>query len=238
MYYDSKSDFYIRQYGPKVAILVLSVALVISGLYIYCSTRVGTNTTDNSVVVANSENTEKTNDNENKVVETEQNSLQNIEDKNTVESNVVEEVKKDEEIVISKGLTASLKNLPILEKTSKATVSSVTEKNTIIVKLNSYYYEVNLIGIDYANSTATINNKLKEDLTDKEVKLAFDKVRVKDGQVYAYVYLSDDVSYNETLLKEGQARLKVESTNTSLLSKFVDAQKTAKSNNVGIWAKK
>lgn len=238
MYYDSKSDFYIRQYGPKVAILVLSVALVISGLYIYCSTRVGTSTTDNSVVVANSENTEKTNDNENKVVETEQNSLQNIEDKNTVERNVVEEVKKDEEIVISKGLTASLKNLPVLEKTSKATVSSVTEKNTIIVKLNSYYYEVNLIGIDYANSTATINNKLKEDLTDKEVKLAFDKVRVKDGQVYAYVYLSDDVSYNETLLKEGQARLKVESTNTSLLSKFVDAQKTAKSNNVGIWAKK
>ena len=114
----------------------------------------------------------------------------------------------------------------------------MTEKNTIIVKLNSYYYEVNLIGIDYANSTATINNKLKEDLTDKEVKLAFDKVRVKDGQVYAYVYLSDDVSFNETLLKEGQARLKVESTNTSLLSKFVDAQKTAKANNVGIWAKK
>ena len=148
-----------------------------------------------------------------------------------------------ENIVISpknkeKGLTASLKNLPVLEKTSKATVSSVTEKNTIIIKLNSYYYEINLIGIDYANSTATINNKLKEDLTDKEVKLAFDKVRVKDGQVYAYVYLSDDVSYNETLLKEGQARLKVESTNTSLLSKFVDAQKTAKSNNVGIWAKK
>ena len=35
MYYDSKSSFYVKQYGPKVFIIVFSLLLVSAGLYIY-----------------------------------------------------------------------------------------------------------------------------------------------------------------------------------------------------------
>ncbi len=219
MYYDSKSDFYIRQYGPKIGIAVLSVALIVSGVCIYCSTLKSSK--PNEVISA-----------ENKVEENittiENDSLQNIDQEQ-------EEGLDKIDIEISRGLTATLKNLDILGKTDPCKVESVTDNNSIVVFLGSRYYEINLIGIDYSRSPANINETIKENLEGKQVRLAFDKLRVKGGQVYGYVYLDDDISYNETLLKNGLAIVKIEKTNTSLLSKLVEAQKTAKTNKVGIW---
>lgn len=219
MYYDSKSDFYIRQYGPKIGIAVLSITLIISGVYIYCSSL--NSSKPNEVISA-----------ENKVEENiptiENDSLQNI------EANQEELDKVD--IEISRGLTATLKNLKVLGKTDLCKVESITDNNSIVVFLGSRYYEINLIGIDYSRSSADINAKMKKDLEGKQVKLAFDKLRVKGGQVYGYVYLDEDISYNETLLKNGLAIVKIEKTNTSLLAKLVEAQKIAKTNKAGIWA--
>ncbi|MDO4282800.1 MAG: hypothetical protein Q4D02_04110 [Clostridia bacterium] len=39
MYYDNKSSFYIRQYGPKVLVIVLIVLIASTGLYIYMASR-------------------------------------------------------------------------------------------------------------------------------------------------------------------------------------------------------
>lgn len=221
MYYDSKSDFYIRQYGPKIGIAVLSIALIVSGVCIYCSTLKGSKSTD----IISAENKIEEN-----ITTIENDSLQEV---NQEQNEEVDKV----DIEISRGLTATLKNLDILGKTDPCEVESVTDNNSVVIFLGSRYYEINLIGIDYSRSPANINEILKENLEGKQVRLAFDKLRVKGGQVYGYVYLEDDISYNETLLKDGLAIVKIEKTNTSLLSKLVEAQKIAKTNLVGIWKK-
>lgn len=220
MYYDSKSDFYIRQYGPKIGIAVLSIALIIGGFYIYFSTQGSQNT--NEVVIAENQNTP--------VVE--ENSLQEV-----VENEFIEESMDPVDIEISRGLTASLKNLKILDKTDKCKVESVTDNNAIVVFLGTRYYEINLIGMDYSRSSNTLTEKIREDLVGKEVCLAFDKLRVKGGQVYGYVYLEDELSYNEYLLKNGLSIIKIETTNTSMIDKLVSAQQEAKASKLGIWAK-
>ncbi len=219
MYYDSKSDFYIRQYGPKICIAVLSIVVIICGVYIYCSNANISKPNDDIIIAEGQEQLP---------VNVEENSLQTIEP--TEEMDEVD-------IEISRGLTASLKNLNILDKTDKCKVQSITDNNAVVVMLGSRYYEINLIGIDYSRSTNGITEIIRKDLENKDIKLAFDKLRVKGGQVYGYVYLEEDISYNESLLKNGLAIVKIEKTNTSLLTKLVEAQKTAKENNTGIWAK-
>lgn len=221
MYYDSKSDFYIRQYGPKIGIAVLSITLIVSGAYIYCSSLKNSKT--NEVISADSNIEEN-------ISIIENNSFQDVDTE--TEQEELDKV----DIEISRGLTATLKNLDILGKTDPCKVESVTDNNSIVVFLGSRYYEINLIGIDYSRSPSDITQLIKNDLEGKQVKLAFDKLRVKGGQVYGYVYLEDDISYNETLLKNGRAIVKIEKTNTSLLTKLVEAQKTAKTNKTGIWA--
>ena len=222
MYYDSKSDFYIRQYGPKIGIAVLSIALIVGGFYIYFSTTQSPNTND--VVIAENENTP--------VIE--ENSLQEVVEENTEE---FEESTDPVDIEISRGLTATLKNLKVLDKTDKCKVESVTDNNAVVVFLGTRYYEINLIGMDYSRSNNTLTEKIREDLVGKEVCLAFDRLRVKGGQVYGYVYLEDELSYNEYLLKNGLSIIKIETTNTSMIDKLVSAQQEAKASKLGIWAK-
>ena len=37
MYYNNKSTFYVKQYGPTVLIIVISVLLIFVGVYAYLS---------------------------------------------------------------------------------------------------------------------------------------------------------------------------------------------------------
>ena len=220
MYYDSKSDFYIRQYGPKIGIALLSVAIIVSGIYIYCSTQ------DNS----NKNIVEAKNEEQN----LEQNSLKEVQ---TYEEEYAQEGMDEIDIEISRGLTATLKNLKVLDKTDKCKVESVSDNNAVVVFLGNRYYEINLIGMDYSRSNKNITETMRKDLEGKEVCLAFDKLRVKGGQVYGYVYLDENISYNEYLLQKGLTFIKIEKTNTSMLDKLVKAQKEATENKLGIWAK-
>lgn len=233
MYYDSKSDFYIRQYGPKIGIALLSVAIIVSGIYIYCSTQFNT---PHPIMEAKNDET------------IEQNSLKDVNVYEDVkvynepveiyyESQEILEEMDEKDIEISRGLTASLRNLKVLDKTAKCKVQSITDNNAVVVFLGNRYYEINLIGMDYSRSNKNLTETLKKDLEGKEVCLAFDKLRVKGGQVYGYVYLDEKVSYNESLLQRGLTFIKIEKTNTSMLDKLVNAQKQAKENKLGIWAK-
>ena len=225
MYYDSKSDFYIRQYGPKIGIALLSVAIIVSGIYIYCSTQ---NNASHSIMEAK---------NNEQVIE--QNSLKDVNvynDSKEVKEEILEEM-DEVDIEISRGLTATLKNLKVLDKTDKCKVESVSDNNAVVVFLGNRYYEINLIGMDYSRSNKNLTETIRKDLEGKEVRLAFDKLRVKGGQVYGYVYLDEKVSYNEQLLQKGLTFIKIEKTNTSMLDKLVNAQKEAKDNKLGIWAK-
>ena len=92
------------------------------------------------------------------------------------------------------------------------------------------------IGIDYKKSGLDIKDKLNSDLANKKVTIAFDNVKVQDNTLCVYLYVDGNL-YNQKLLKDGLAILNVEKANTSLLNELVNAQKQAKTNNIGIWQK-
>ena len=251
MYYDNKSTFYIKQYGPAVFTIVVSLVLVLGGLYIYLSsnrnnrpqdTLVAKDVTEQQQIVLN-ENSETTN------------SLQEV--KPEVENVVKEEPKKEEEakpvvaevetkevtekvnvndIKISNTLSSELKKLSKLEKLNDVKVLGIDDNKNIIVEISKNNYKICLIGIDYKKSNNNIKDKLDSDLTNKTISIAFDNVKQENDTLCAYVYVDGNL-YNKEILKNGLAILKVEKANTSLLTELVNAQKEAKTNNIGIWQK-
>lgn len=256
MYYDNKSTFYIKQYGPAVFTIVVSLVLVLGGLYIYLSsnrnnrpqdTLVAKDVTEQQQVILN-ENSETTN------------SLQEVkptEEKTEVENVVKEEPKKEEnvkpvvaevetkevtekvninDIKTSNTLSSDIKKLSKLEKLNAVKVLGVDDEKNIVVEISKNNYKICLIGIDYKKSNNNIKDKLDSDLTNKTISIAFDNVKQENDTLCAYIYVDGNL-YNKDLLKNGLAILKVEKANTSLLTELVNAQKEAKTNNIGIWQK-
>ena len=250
MYYDNKSTFYIKQYGPAAFTIALSLVLVVGGLYIYLSSNKNNNPQDTLVAKNNTQSEQQ--------VE-QSNSLQDVKEDNVSNStpNVVEE-KKDvninqnvsnttnasevkssvntNDVKIANVLSAELRALNKLEKSKELTVVGVDDNKNIIINANDKNYKASLIGIDYKKSGLDIKDKLNSDLANKKVTIAFDNVKVQDNTLCVYLYVDGNL-YNQKLLKDGLAILNVEKANTSLLNELVNAQKQAKTNNIGIWQK-
>ena len=251
MYYDNKSTFYIKQYGPAAFTIALSLVLVVGGLYIYLSSNKNNKHQDTLVAKNDTQSEQK--------VE-QSNSLQDVKEDDNVSNstpNVVEE-KKDEninqdvnntsnvsevkssvninDVKITNVLSAELRALNKLQKSKELTVVGVDDNKNIIINANDKNYKASLIGIDYKKSGLDIKDKLNSDLANKKVTIAFDNVKVQDNTLCVYLYVDGNL-YNQKLLKDGLAILNVEKANTSLLNELVNAQKQAKTNNIGIWQK-
>ena len=250
MYYDNKSTFYIKQYGPAAFTIALSLVLVVGGLYIYLSSNKNNNPQDTLVAK---------NDTQSEQQVEQSNSLQDVKEDNVSNStpNVVEE-KKDvninqnvsnatnasevkssvniNDVKITNVLSAELRALNKLEKSKELTVVGVDDNKNIIINANDKNYKASLIGIDYKKSGLDIKDKLNSDLANKKVTIAFDNVKVQDNTLCVYLYVDGNL-YNQKLLKDGLAILNVKKANTSLLNELVNAQKQAKTNNIGIWQK-
>lgn len=250
MYYDNKSTFYIKQYGPAAFTIALSLVLVVGGLYIYLSSNKNNNPQDTLVAK---------NDTQSEQQVEQSNSLQDVKEDNVSNStpNVVEE-KKDgninqnvsnttnasevkssvniNDVKITNVLSAEFRALNKLEKSKELTVVGVDDNKNIIINANDKNYKASLIGIDYKKSGLDIKDKLNSDLANKKVTIAFDNVKVQDNTLCVYLYVDGNL-YNQKLLKDGLAILNVEKANTSLLNELVNAQKQAKTNNIGIWQK-
>ncbi len=221
MYYDNKSTFYIKQYGPRVLVIMISILLVASGIYIYLASTLNIKPQVN-VAEEPTEVQEVASNESEQIVET--NSLQNETEADT-----------ESELEISTTISKKLADLKPLDKSDIGTVKSVTDNNTVIVNIDNKNLEINLIGVDFSRSNADVVNTLRSDLEGKEVKLAFDKMKVKDMKLYGYIYIGETL-YNASILEKGQAIVKIESTNTSLIDTLISAQTKAKLNKTGIWA--
>ena len=220
MYYDNKSSFYIRQYGPAVLILMLSFALIGSGIYIYISSN--NNTPNKEIIVASD-------------------SLKDETPANTQENNNTQEVVEEKKVEVEKDtslIPADYENLKPLEKTSDVKVTSVLDSGKIkVTASNSKVIEITLIGVDFSNVTPDTIAKIKSDLEGKNVKLAFDNTKVDNLSVFAYIYINDTL-YNAKILENGYAALKEETNNnTSLYTNLRQSQTFAKQNLAGIWKK-
>lgn len=229
MYYDNKSTFYIKQYGPKVLVAMISILLVVGGVYIYLASTSNNQMPQNNIVAEDNNNTNE--DTTKDVVEV-------ASKDNTSNTEVVEEtssLKNEDNLEISTTISKKLADLKPLVKSDVATVKKVTDNNTVIVNIDNKNLEINLIGVDFSKSTSELNSILKSDLEGKEVKIAFDKTKVKDMKLYGYIYVGETL-YNASIIEKGQAIVKVESTNTSLLDTLISAQTKAKLNKTGIWA--
>ncbi len=226
MYYDNKSSFYIRQYGPKIFLIVFSIVLIISGLYIYLSS---------NNVITNNNHQNQVAENNNNIIEEQKDNNADKEEEITEEDSLKEEPKEDNIETISTSLSESLNSLNALEKSKVGTVKSVTSDGKVVVKIENALYQISLVGIDYSKSPSNISEIISNDLKDKSINISFDKLKVKDSEIYAYIYIGDEL-YNKKLLSEGLAILKVERTNTSLLDELLNSQLYARSNSKGIWS--
>ena len=257
MYYDNKSTFYIKQYGPAVITIAICLVLVFGGLYIYLSSNKNnmpndslvakTVSNENELVAQQSDfsEIEKQNDNLEEVVpigEEVEHQEPEIIQENTVsaviaeETEIIPEVKDVTNITYNTVLTSELKNLKKLEKSDKVTVLGIDDEYNILLDISNNNYKASLIGIDYKKSSNNIKEKLNNDLVNKNVRIAFDNVRLQDGKLCVYLYVDENL-YNEQLLNDGLAIISVEKANTSMLNNLVVAQKDAKSNSLGIWNK-
>lgn len=248
MYYDNKSTFYIKQYGPAVFTIVISLVLVLGGLYIYLSsnrnnkpqdTLVAKNSTQDVQLVEQNNNIEQTNslqevelNKEEEVNQEETKQAETNNESNANEANII----NINDIDITKVLSSELRALNKLEKSKEVTVLGIDDDKNIILNISDKNYKASLIGVDYKKSKSDIRDKINNDLANKKVTIAFDNVKIQNDTLCVYLYLDGNL-YNKTLLNNGLAILNVEKANTSLLNDLVNAQKQAKTNNIGIWQK-
>ena len=250
MYYDNKSTFYIKQYGPAAFTIALSLVLVVGGLYIYLSSNKN-NKPQDTLVAKNDTQSEQQVEQSNSLQDVKENNVSNstpnvvVEKKdeninqnvsNTTNASEVKSSVNINDVKITNVLSAELRALNKLEKSKELTVVGVDDNKNIIINANDKNYKASLIGIDYKKSGLDIKDNLNSDLANKKVTIAFDNVKVQDNTLCVYLYVDGNL-YNQKLLKDGLAILNVEKANTSLLNELVNAQKQAKTNNIGIWQK-
>ena len=225
MYYDNKSTFYVKQYGPAVLILILSFVLIGSGIYIYISNSSTSKTPDKEIIVASDKLEDETKFEENSVVQ-----------ENTVTEEKVEAPVKEQEEILTE-LPQEYSNLKELEKSSELIFDKVLDSNQIRVTIPNTLkkFDVTLIGVNFNNCISDVITKMQEDLKDKKVKLAFDSVKVDNSKIYAYIYINDEL-YNAKLLENGYATFQEEPKNKSLSTELKQSQTFAKQLSAGIWA--
>lgn len=218
MYYANKSTFYVKQYGPAVIISAITLIVVGSGIYMYFKypSVLGSLFKKNTNIAQTVNNT--TTDTSTKKDD-------------TVESNALANEEKTEPIV-----NKYFETLPALQKSKDVTVTNVSSTGAITVQVDEDKMEITLIGVDFKYSKSSAFDKIKSDLLNKQVKIAFGNLRSENGINYAYVFQGKSL-YNAELLKTGEATLKTERKNTELNADLASAQAYARQNLLGVWNK-
>lgn len=133
--------------------------------------------------------------------------------------------------------------IPITTATPSATfakVIRVIDGDTIVIEGGQ---KVRYIGINtpevetsecFATEASQINNNL---VLGKVVKLEKDISETdKYGRLLRYVYLNDEM-INDELVKEGSARIETVPPDVEFRNQFLESQKYAKENNLGLWGR-
>lgn len=145
--------------------------------------------------------------------------------------------------------TASDANLDDKDKSEKYyTVTRVIDGDTFWIEDTSGNREkIRLIGIDAPESRKTKHKEvqyygkeakvfLKKYLLGKKVALEFDvQERDKYGRILAYVFMEDGTFLNDYLVKSGYARSVTYQPNVKYQGQFVESERYARQNNVGMW---
>ena len=205
MYYDNKSTFYIKQYGPVFIVLLLSALLISGGIYIYMKSA---------------------------------NSLKNVSAKATNQTVNSKEAQVDTNSKITDNTSIipdDLDKLKVLQKSKNGYITNISNDGMLTAQIDKDKISFYLIGIDYSKSKADVFQQMTTDLEKRKIQIAFDNSKTEDSKIYAYLYVDNNILYNEEMLKNGLAILRVERNNTSLLDVLLEAEKTARVNFSGVW---
>ncbi|ACV24024.1 calcium-activated nuclease EcnA [Methanocaldococcus fervens] len=144
-------------------------------------------------------------------------------------------------------------------------VTKVVDGDTVYVNVNGEMWKIRLLGVDtpetygknspyeyfLLNGTPITNTTYlkiwgekakyfaKKELENKTVIIVFDnRAPKKDryGRYLAYIFINDSnnlINFNEELLKYGYARVYI--SNFELKNEFLEAEKEAKKNKIGLW---
>ncbi len=206
MYYEDKKKFYLKQYGPAIIIIMISLVLITGGIYL---------------------TTKYVDESDNHLIATKKDDEQNKIDKETV--------KEAKSVSIEKDIPTDLNKLDAHTKSKEYTVYSINSEGTVTLDLgNKKYFEVNLIGVEYSTKYPNLKDSMQKDLKNKKVKVEFDKNKEENKKTFVYLYLDDEL-YNSKILKNGYATLRVERNNISKLATLLEAEKEAKKAGLGIW---
>lgn len=232
MYYDNKSTFYMKQYGPAIVVGVASIMLIGSGLYIYFKTSVNPLNKNTEIAKEQTIKSSETINEEKKEVKQEK-----VEPKTVVkEEPKVESTTSalKEETKPSSNISNYFQNMKSLEKSKEVTVKTVKYSGYITVETDNQTLEFLLIGVDLKRLNNDVIDKIKNDILNKKVKIAFDVQKQVDGSNYVYLFESNKL-YNAELLKSGLLTLRTERQNISLIQELAKAQAYARDNSLGVW---
>ncbi|MDF2865957.1 MAG: nuclease ue [Clostridia bacterium] len=236
MYYDNKKAFYMKQYGPAIIISVVSLVLIGSGIFIYLKSAGVVNPFAKDKEIAQTINTNAANTNTQENTNNLTPTIEKVEEPVKVEVPVVENNALVDETKTSTEIVKYFDNLAALEKSKEVNVVNVNTSGSINIEVDGDKLEITLIGIDFSYSNDSAKEKMKTDLLNKKVKIAFDELRSADGKTFAYVF-NGKTLYNAELLKTGLVTLKTERKNIKLNSELASAQAYARENSLGIWNK-
>ncbi len=150
-----------------------------------------------------------------------------------VASNELKDVDKSTVQILGKNLA----NLKAMQTSGEGIIKEINHDGSIVFELNELAVTLQMIGIDTTKVSDNYIQSLKDDLVGKTAKIAFDKEKIVNGNVYAYIYVNNTL-YNEYVLDNGLANLRKETVNTTLSEQLKQAQAYAKQLSKGIWKKK
>jgi len=88
--------------------------------------------------------------------------------------------------------------------------------------------------VEYYGKEAS--NYVKSLLTGEKVRLEFDVSRIdRYGRTLAYVYLSDGTFLNADLIKNGFGQVMTVPPNVKYSEKFLELERKARENKIGLW---
>lgn len=126
-------------------------------------------------------------------------------------------------------------------------VTKVVDGDTFWADDGTTGIKIRLIGVDAPESRRTFKKEvgyygkeakvyLTKLLIGKSVRLEFDLDHTDQyGRTLAYVYLEDGTFVNAELVKNGYAMVMTVPPNIKFAEKFVELQKEARENNLGLW---
>ena len=133
-----------------------------------------------------------------------------------------------ENVTIENNDTMLSDELNKLKPGEKATVkvATIDDKGVMVLISGDKRINAKMIGIEFSNELPDTLYLVDQDLSGKNVEIAFDETKTSNGYAMVYIYTDKDTLYNAKLLKEG--KLTFDSTTSKKALEYLESETDAK----------